>query len=343
VDKRCFSSVLLLCLLLFPVHGSGQEPAAPPATFRAAAALRTAELTGYTRPLARIGLVSEEEGKCLKVHLDVGDIVGKEGVFARLEGTFLTLELERNKAEQGRARSEQEFYARELKRYASLATSEAVAQSALDNAQYRHKQAVQQLVALEVHEKTLRERLSRHVIKAPAGWTIISRALEPGQWVARGQQVGEAGDFRSLKVPFALTVQELGALRTLGKTVKVRIPDLSAQGEAILGIVSPDFDPQTRKVHVELEIRKGDFPFRGGLRTILTLTLPETGSVFLVPETALLEAYEEHFLLRPDGDRVRVVVLSRTAGRTARIASEEIRPGDAFLLDAGLAPAESRQ
>jgi membrane fusion protein, multidrug efflux system len=341
VGKRIFGFLLLLCPLLFPVQSTGFDTAASPATFRAATAQRTVELTGFTRPLAKIALISEEEGRCREVDLDVGDVAGKEGTFARLEETFIELELERNRAEQGRALSERSYYAKELERFEELALSEAVAQSALDNAQFRLEQATQQLAALEVQERTLKERLERHVIRAPSGWTIIARNVEPGQWVARGQQVGVAGDFSSLKVPFALTVEELAALKAMGSSIPVRLPDLSARGEAILVTVSPDFDPQTRKVHVELKLRKGDFSFRGGLRTSLVLSLPESGSVFLVPETALLQAYEEHFLLRPEGGRVPVVVL-RTEEGMARVASGEIAPGEEFLLVPDTAPGVGR-
>jgi RND family efflux transporter MFP subunit len=341
VDKRIFGFLLLLCPLLFPGQSTGLETADSPATFRVAAARRTVELIGFTRPLARIALISEEEGRCRGVDLDVGDVAGIEGTFARLEETFIELELERNRAEQGRARSERSYYAKELKRFEELALSEAVAQSALDNAQFRLEQAMQQQAALEVQERMLTERLERHVIKAPSGWTIIARDVEPGQWVARGQQVGVAGDFSSLKVPFALTMEELAALKAMGSPIPVSLPDLSARAEANLETVSPDFDAQTRKVHVELTLRKGDFSFRGGLRTSLFLSLPESGSVFLVPETALLQAYEEHFLLRPEGVRVPVVVLRASEGM-ARVASGEIAPGEEFLLAPGTAPGVNR-
>jgi membrane fusion protein, multidrug efflux system len=332
-------TVLLVAALLWPPMNSMSAWAA--STFRIEPARRVVELTGYTRPYARIALVSEEEGACTEVALDRGDVVGKDRVFARLEQTFAVLELDRNRAEQGRVKSESSFYEKELERYRSLVTSEAAAQSALDGMQFRFEQAEQQLTALKVEEKTLKERLARRTIRAPAGWTVISREIEPGQWVARGQRVGEAGDFRSLKVPFALTIEELEALRSMGKTIQVAVPELSGSGQAVIETVSPDFDPQTRKVQVELKLHKGDFPFRGGLKATLKLTLAEAASVFLVPQSALLKVYEEDFLQRPDGARVRVVVIGGAEGGMVRAASDQISPWDEFLLQPGT--GESRQ
>jgi RND family efflux transporter MFP subunit len=324
---------LLLLLVLLPMQGRGQDTDPSPATFRAAPSQRTVELTGYTRPAARISLISEEEGRCRSVALDVGGVVGKEGVFASLEETFLLLDLERNRTEQERVRSELGFQSKELDRHRTLAGSEAVSQSALDSARYRYEQAVQQLAGLEVQERTLQERLARHVVKAPSGWTVIARDIEPGQWVARGQRVGEVGDFRTLKIPFALTIEELAALEKQGTPLRVSVPDLAAHGEAVLETVSPDFDPQTRKVHVELKLISGEFQFRGGVKTVLRLDLPEPGAVFLLPERSILTSYEEEFLVRTDGSRVRVIVLSRPPGGMVRAASSEIAIGEEFLLD----------
>jgi membrane fusion protein, multidrug efflux system len=331
--------VLLVAALLWPLMNT--EGASAASTFRIEPAQRIIELTGYTRPYARIALVSEEEGACTEVVLDRGDVVGKDRVFARLERTFAVLELERNRAEQGKVASERSFYEKELERYRSLVTSEAAAQSALDSMQFRFEQAEQHLASLKVDEKAIKERIARRTIRAPAGWTVISREIEPGQWVARGQRVGEAGDFRSLKVPFALSIEELETLRAMGKTIQVAVPELSGSGQAVIETVSPDFDPQTRKVQVELKLHKGDFPFRGGLRTTLRLKLPEAASVFLVPESALLRVYEEDFLQRPDGGRVRVVVMGAAEGGMVRAASDQIAPGDEFLSKPGT--GESRQ
>ena len=43
-------------------------------------------------------------------------------------------------------------------------------------------QASLSLKALMTKEKVLRERLHRFVIKAPPGWRVMARSVEPGAW-----------------------------------------------------------------------------------------------------------------------------------------------------------------
>ncbi|WP_250645555.1 hypothetical protein [Salidesulfovibrio onnuriiensis] len=109
------------------------------------------------------------------------------------------------------------------------------------------------------------------------------------------------------------------------------LPELGMTVHAHVERVSPGFDPETRKINVDLQIDKGDFEFRGGVRTELTLDLPDPGGSVLVPASALVKAYEEHFLVLPDKERVRVVLLGSGPDNTRRVTSPDVRPGDEFL------------
>jgi hypothetical protein len=51
-----------------------------------------------------------------------------------------------------------------------------------------------------------------------------------------------------------------------------------------------------------------------------------------VPETALVRAYEDYFLVRPSGVRVKVLLLGSAPEGGRRVSSEEVAPGDEFLV-----------
>ena len=53
--------------------------------------MREVTLTGYTRVRHVMDIVSEEAGRCTRVTADIGDAVGKDGVFAILDKTFIDL------------------------------------------------------------------------------------------------------------------------------------------------------------------------------------------------------------------------------------------------------------
>jgi RND family efflux transporter MFP subunit len=276
-------------------------------------------------------IVSEEAGRCVRVVADVGDQIKKDGLFAVLDTTFIDLSLKKNRVEQERLKSLIAYNGKEVRRYEELVERETAAQSTLDSLQNKLDQAQFQIQALQVQEAELRERQSRHHIRVPPGWSIIERTVEPGEWVSVGSSLGKAGDFRILIVPFSMSPAEYSALKKLDNKVELVFPDLDEKPlavEASLERISPAFDPETRKINLELTI-SGNLPEkRGGLRTELSLEIPDPSGAVLVPSSAVAERYEEFWLTRVNGDRVRVLFLGDGPDNTYRVRSPELRPGD---------------
>lgn len=301
-------------------------------TFVVQSAERRSVLTGFTRARNSMTLVAEESGRVQKVLADVGDTLGSNGLFAQLDTTFIRLDLEGNRADQQRLKSDLEYNKKEMDRYKTLVKNKTAAQSTLDSNVRAHQAALQQLRAKQVDERVLMERLKRFSIVGPPGWKVITRYIEPGEWVTKGEKVAELGRYDVLLIPFALTGAEYRALKDMGKTVPLKLTDLDTTVMAQVARVSPGFDPQTRKINVDLEITKGDIEFRGGLRTELTIDLPDPGGAVVVPKSALVKAYEEYFLMTPERKRVRIVLLGSADDGMRRVTSPDIAPGDVFLL-----------
>jgi len=314
-----------------------QDNPAPPVksteTFVARSAARRSTLTGFTRARSSMTLVSEESGRVHKVVADVGDTLGEHGLFAELDTTFIELDLAGNRADQQRLRSDLNYNKKEMDRYEVLVKNKNAAQSTLDNNIRAHKAALQQLRSKQIEERVLIERMKRFSLLGPAGWKVVTRYVEPGEWITKGEKVAEIGRYDVLLIPFALTSAEYRALKKQGDTVTLNLTDLDKSIQAKVARVSPGFDPQTRKINVDLEIDKGDFEFRGGIRTELVIDLPDPGGAVIVPKSALVKAYEEYFLMTPDNKRVRVVLLGSAEDNMRRVTSPDIRPGDSFLVN----------
>lgn len=333
--------VVVACLipLFFPSLQSAAQDSHGPSVhgevFAARPAMREVTLTGFTRARHVMDIVSEEAGRCMKVEADVGDVIGKDGVVAVLDRTFVDLTIEKNRVDQERLQNRIAYLAKEVRRYEELVGRESAAQSALDRLQNDMDQSEFELRAAKVDETNLKERRSRHVIRVPAGWTVAERAVEPGEWVSVGRHLGKAGDFRTLLVPFSLSPEEYSALKRLATPPELRFPDEGEHGLTLTAQVeriSPAFDPQTRKVNLDLAVRAGLSHMRGGLRAELTLRLPDPSGAVLVPSSALSERYEEFWLTRIDGEQVRVMLLGHGQQNTSRVRSPEIKAGDRFQV-----------
>ncbi|OOZ38369.1 hypothetical protein BOW53_15785 [Solemya pervernicosa gill symbiont] len=331
---------LLISTLLFGasvVSVQGAEESQTVVT--AQPAFRQVSLTGFSRAHARLPLVAESSGKVLSANADVGDVIGPKGFFARLDPTFIKLDIEANRIQQKQLRSRIDYDKLEAKRYRELSSKGSASKSRLDELEQQLRDSRLRLAELKVHEKTLAERLQRTAVTAPIGWRVTSRLIEPGQRVNEGEVLGEVADFSQLLVPFALTPSQFAAIRQQQDQLELTLPDWGVSVAATLYRINPGFDQDTRKIVVELQLA-GELPERrGGLRLLLDLKLPERSGAVTLPAAAVEESYDEFWLTREDGERIRVVQLgvhnTDSEQRYLRLASPQIKAGDRFILRGG--------
>ncbi len=327
-----FQPFLWTAALLAAPCGAGEPD---PALVTAEPAVREIALTGFTRARAELPLVAETPGRVEEVTQDIGGTIGEDGTFARLDDTFIALELEEVKVQQERLHAQIDYDRREVTRYTKLARKNNASASQLDTLEQTLRDNRHELRVLEVKERILEERLVRTRIRAPAGWRVTGRDLEPGQWVKDGESVGQAADFSALIVPFALTPEQHAALTASSGGISLRLPDLQLDVAATIYRTNPGFDPATRKIAVDLQIQDQVEPRRGGLRAQLRLRLPERTGAVMLPHAAVQRSYEELWVTREDGERLRVMLLGSSTGADGerlRVASPDIKPGQRFQL-----------
>ena len=301
----------------------------------ARAAVQTTVLRGYTRARWRRFLTCEESGRCLEVRVEMGDVIGSDGLFARIDTTFIDLELEANRAAAARLENQMAYWHREVKRYRKLSGQKAVSKTRVQELELKYDQARLTLVELEVKAALLKERRRRCQIKAPTGWHLLERKIEPGEWLTRGQIVGQVGDYQTLLVPFSLTMAQYEWLKREQDALLLVLP-FPATGQPSLEVpahllhLSPAFDQESRKIKVELEISAGLPEMRGGIMLELSINLPEAGSVVEVPPAAVVERYGAFWLVRENGEEVKIVKLGQAANSDLRVVGENVKSGDSF-------------
>ncbi|MEW8028252.1 MAG: efflux RND transporter periplasmic adaptor subunit [Candidatus Thiodiazotropha sp.] len=303
---------------------------------QAKAAVQREIQSGFTRAHSKLILSAEQAGRIVSVSGDVGDTIQDGVPFACLDDTYLDLELRANKAQREALKVDKDYFSKEVVRYSKLLKKNSSTQSQLDTARRNLDKTKTQIEALVIAAEILEERKERLCINAPAGWRVIERHVEPGKWVNAGEPVVEVGDYSRLVAPFALSVAEYQALQARQETgFKVYLPELRAELPARIIRISPAFDEQSRKIHLEFELSTGLPALRGGLRVDLALDIPTRSGAVLVPERALQQRYEQYWLKRPDGSEVAVVYLGRSNGPDegwVRVVSPEIKPGDQLRI-----------
>lgn len=315
------------------------------ATFSPVPAERVETLTAYTRAETTMQIASEVPGRVLEVYADVGEQVPRDGVFARVDDTFVRLDLAEQRVQRRRLETRRDYYRKEALRYRDLVAGRHADQSTLDRFEQELAQAELQLEALDVTIERLTEQLQRHKVRAPAGFRVITRAVEPGEWVAAGQVLAELGDFRTLVAPFALDLAQFDWLQENAGELELDVhgADSALRVAARLHEVSPAFDPQTRKINVQLAYDAEQTQARGGLRVQLQVPLPDRSGAMLVPASAVSTRYEQHWLTRPDGSRLYVVLLGSEPDGRLRVQAPELTASQRFLLEPKTAPASPQE
>jgi RND family efflux transporter MFP subunit len=336
----------LCCCLLACLPAYAQEnikPAAIQTThhiFSVQSARRQILLTGFTRARATLDIMPEVTGRCLNITADIGETITEQGIFARIDSSLIRLQLKDNGVKIELGKRTLSYDRQQVKRYQQLLKTKSSSRSRLDELELKRDLSEFSLEQLQIERERLQELLDRHTVKAPSGWMVIERRVEPGQWVQTGTVLARAGDYQSLIVPLAVTPAELRSLQRTA-AISLRLPGKNIIGHGSLYHVSPGFDPLTRKIKIEILLDQETYNRlslkQGGVRVEVPILVPDPMHGFLVPAGAVAERYEEHWLTRKNGSQIRVIVLGPATGpdetmQWLRITSPEISPGDIFQL-----------
>ncbi|WP_462325895.1 efflux RND transporter periplasmic adaptor subunit [Desulfoplanes sp.] len=331
--RRLVATIIgLLCLSLpAPLDADGQ-PVTRPGTAQVLLATRTVTLTGYTRARRTMTVTSEVAARCTEVGADVGDPVPSSSVLARLDTTFVDLDLRETGIRMEQAASRMGYLEIETSRSRELVKRETQARTHLDLQEQNLDQARLRLKELRAEKERLEEQKVRHTLTGPSGWTVVTRDMEPGEWIAAGTPVATLGDFRTLRIPLALSPEEFTAL-SRSPSFAIRLPDQGTGPEprtleAVIFRIAPDFDPVTRKTNVELLITPPENLCRGGLRCELDLDIPEPEGTYEVPEQAVFERYGTHWVTRKDNTEIKVILLGKGKDGFVKISSRNLAAGD---------------
>lgn len=299
-------------------------------------------ISGFTRPAAHLIVSSEDGGLLRSSNLEVGDLV--EGADdwpvvaemdprlyrARLasaraslaETEALIVQLQREIA---RAQREQHWLEGEAERLAGLAAEGRASIREADELRFRADASQLQLAALEAQtqaRQASRERamaqvwaeelmLERQRLRAPRGWMVAERLLEPGGHAPPGTGILKLVRTDEWEIPLRLSEGELAALRT--SEVQLQRRD-GAQAVAQLFAVDPRFDPMSRKRLALLRLSQARdlsemAPLDSGQEWILQLSLPDPHAGLRVPKAYLRQDLDQWLGKVGEGNWLRVTVL----------------------------------
>ena len=295
-------------------------------------AFQTITLSGFTRARHSMPIASEVSGKIINIYADIGQAIPENGVFSCLDNTFIKLDIASTENSIAQHGIDLKYLSKQVNRHKKLVKSNSAAISLLDDLSRQKGNAWRAIQSEKIQKQKLQETKNRHCIKAPKNWIITQRNIEVGQWIDIGTPIAQANDYSQLLIPLTLTAEELAALQQTQDKFNVYLPDYQQQIPATIERISPAFDEHSHKIRVDILIDDTSIERRGGIRAELNINIADSHDSYLISKKALDERFEEAWLTRKNGEKIRVMVQGYLNNDIVKISSPKIKIGDQFKL-----------
>ncbi|WNO61400.1 efflux RND transporter periplasmic adaptor subunit [Rheinheimera sp. MMS21-TC3] len=255
-----------------------------------------------------------------ELNIEEGKAIKKDAVIARLHDVqerARVTELEAVLSDQKR----------QLGRLKNLATTQATAQSLIDEQQTRVNTSIAQL-------DIAKAQLAEMTITAPFDGYLGLRQVSKGAYLNSGTVITTLDDLNTLKVEFSVAEHYLAALK-LGMPFNIKnaaYGDITFTGK--VSAIDTRLDPVTRTITVHGQIENSDLRLRPGMLLQVQLVLEER-VVMQISEKALVPQQDKQFVYLVDADnkvsRKEVTIGQRIPGWVEVISG--LKDGDIIVIE----------
>lgn len=296
--------------------GSGEErvvASAPPVMVVPVATVDITdriEATGQLLAKADAHVAAQVNGQVTEIVVDEGAAVEADAVILEIDPERRTLELANQKAQVVETQAQLEKAQRNRGRIRRLYERKAVSQAQVDEADTDLRLTRARLQAATAQLGLAERAVRDSTVRAPFTGFISRRHVNPGEFVTAGAPLFDLVALDPIEVEFHLSEADSSRVR-LGVPVAVRVaPFPEEEFEAVVTVVSPTIDSQTRTLRVKASIDNRDGRLRPGLFARANLGVAQRSAVVMVPEDAILQRADGSVVFVMDGDehvrRVRV-------------------------------------
>jgi membrane fusion protein (multidrug efflux system) len=303
-----FLALLLAVTLLLGANGCGDSPRAQSAGGNGAGddeaedaiAIELGEVARGTlssiyatsatlRADKRATVTARTRGVIRELLVEEGDRIEKDQPLAILEDDEQRIAFEQASATYDTRR-------REYERAQSLHAQELLSDEEFEATR---RQAVEAEHTTALAELTL----SRTVIRATFGGTVLTRHLDVGATVNDGTPVYDIADLNPLYADVQVPERQVSQLRP-GQTVRLATGEEASSGTARIERIAPAVDPETGTVKVTLAVRRAE-GLRPGSFVRVAIVTDTHEDVLVVPRSALVaEGRRWHmFRIKEDDER----------------------------------------
>jgi RND family efflux transporter MFP subunit len=235
--------------------------------------------------------IAAEVSGVIDMVAEIGATIEKGGVIARIGSELLDLEAQRAAAAVKRLEARVAFLDNEVERFEALAGKGSGTRQRLDQARSERDMARQDLAEARVALQRAQYDVAHAEVKAPFPGRLVTRLVQPGEFIERGSAVARVVDVGALEVIAQIPVASVSQLKE-GDSVSIEGPGrtVSAKVRALV----PVGDQVSRAAEMRAELP--DAAWLVGTAVKVATPTEQPREVLAVPRDAVL--------LRPDGQAV---------------------------------------
>jgi RND family efflux transporter MFP subunit len=234
----------------------------------------TLNLVGTTNPNAELNLLSEAQGRVLKVNFNVGDFVSEGKLLVQVDDELKKAALLSAEANYDKAK-------KDLDRFETLFKEKSVNESQLDQAKLTYKLTESQLIIAK-------KQLNDTKITSPISGFITSRNIEVGSVLSNNTSIAGIVDIATLKIKLNVAEKDVFKMK-VGETVSAVseiYPDKVFTG-IIKNINAKGDEAHTYPIEIQVNNTTG-FPLKAGMFLRVNFKSINVDEGIIIPRVALI-------------------------------------------------------
>ncbi|HVZ69776.1 MAG TPA: efflux RND transporter periplasmic adaptor subunit [Rhizomicrobium sp.] len=326
---RLFATIILAGFVTAAMAQASGDPA--PVSVSTARMVRMAPqvaLPGTVVSRNDSRLASEVEGRVAWV-ADVGDVVKKGDVVARLDKSMLSMQLASDSANVNRLAASLRFDSAQAARMKNLMDRNAIAKSTNDQAASQRDVTAAELSQARAQLSRTRYQYDRSEIRAPFSGRVVSRLIQAGEYATAGKEIVRLVDIENIEVKTQTPIDNADYLREgMPVTVEVGRKHVIARVRTVV----PVGDEASRTIEVRLTLKPGDALVGDAAKVFIPSAVAR--NVLAVPRDALVLREDNTYIFKVGPKSVAQRIAIETGSEDGSLVEVRgpIQPGDKVIV-----------
>jgi membrane fusion protein, multidrug efflux system len=290
--NNAFLLTLCFSLLLGACHKENQEVAAPRPVWvmkvGTTGSHASGSYTGEVRSRYESSIGFRIAGKITSRDVNVGDMVKKGQLIARLDPNDSRLNAQAASAEVQTAQANLSLAKSELARREQLYQKQFISKSALESYETQVKTSQARLAQAQSQAAVSQHQTAYTQLNADRAGVIGMIQAEPGQVVAAGQTVAQIYDLQTLEIQISVPETTIAALK-IGDTAQVTLAESAQPYTGRVREISPAANSQTHAFDLRIQLLNIDHRIKLGMTADVMFSEANTAQKIIVPSTAVTQ------------------------------------------------------